>query len=146
MASRVKSKCHFRLTESAFKLRHVSPQEIIKARMIELWGKPNNSRLAREAEMDRASVAKIMNYNRGIGPEVAAKLAKPLGLDPSQLVPPSSERVTVETLLHRLDEERDQAERGRRALARSLKAIHDDLRRIEARLPAEAQPAQEGQS
>lgn len=114
--------------------------------MIELWGKPNNTRLAQEAEMDRASVAKIMNYSRGIGPEVAAKLAIPLGLDPSLLVPAPSERVTLETLLHRLDEERDQAERGRRALARSLKAIHDDLRRIEARLPAEVQPAQEGQS
>ena len=114
--------------------------------MIEVWGKVNITRLAKESGVDRSSVSKILNYKRGIGADVAAKLANPLGLDPSAIVPPKAERVTLETVLRRLDEEREQAEKGRRALARSLVAIGADLRRIEARLPAEAPPAQEGHS
>lgn len=112
---------------------------------MELWGEVNIALLARESGVARESVSKILNYKRGLGYEVAAKLARPLGLEPSELVPPKSERVTLETLLRRLDEERDGAEKGRRALARSLAAIHADLRRIEARLPVEAPSGQEAQ-
>lgn len=143
MASRVKSKCHFRKPEIAGNLGHVTPQEVIKARMVELWGKENITRLARDSGVDRSSVSKILNYKRGLGDDVGPKLAEPLGLAWEAIKPPEAEPVNLGTLLRRLEEAREQAEVGRRALARSLKAIHADLRRIEARLPREAQPNQE---
>lgn len=102
--------------------------------MVELWGKRNVARLADESGVDRPSVSKILGYKRGLGEEVAAKLAIPLGLEPSALLPPKAERVTLAHLGVRLEDIADAGARTRVALLESLASIDARLSQIEAQL------------
>jgi len=70
--------------------------------MLELWGERNIARLARDSDVPRESVSKILGYKRGIGEEVAAKLAGALNLDSAALLPPATEVVSLASLDRRL--------------------------------------------
>lgn len=113
--------------------------------MIELWGERNVARLARESGVPRESVSKILGHKRGLGEEVAPKLARPLELDPSVLLPPPSERVTLQTILRRLDEVEASLEERGQIVADALDRVTTLLERLvaQARLDTERAKATE---
>lgn len=80
----------------------MTPQEIIETRMLELWDERNVARLARESKVPRESLAKILGYKRGLGRDVAAKVALALDIDVQDLLPPEAEAVTLGSLDRRL--------------------------------------------
>jgi transcriptional regulator with XRE-family HTH domain len=91
------------------------------------------------------SPSSVQRWEAGKLPPVRRllRLAELLEVEAEVLIEPRGAVERDDQLVRLLKEEREQAEVGRRALARSLKAIHDDLRRIEARLPQEVQPSRE---
>lgn len=111
--------------------------------MVELWGKRNVARLSRESGVARESVSKILSYKRGVGLEVASKLAAPLELDPSQLVTPQVEPMNLASVVRRLEALAAQADAGRQMVIENLASIDARLSQIERSLGLPA-PAASG--
>jgi hypothetical protein len=119
----------------------VTPQEVIEARMLELWGKRNLARLERESDVPRESLSKILGYKRGLGPEVAAKVAGALSLDVADLLPPAEEAVTMVSLDRRLQSLEAQVRDSGKQTARAIRALTRATERLERQLTDEAPPA-----
>lgn len=117
--------------------------------MIELWGKRNVARLAKESGIARESVSKILGYKRGVGPEVAPRLAAALELDPSALEVPQAEPVTLASIAHRLEAIEtgvrgiyEELEKGRRSFADTLEALEAGIADVDERLSRQLGGAQ----
>lgn len=118
--------------------------------MVTVYGGRNVTRLARESGVPRESLSKILAYRRGLGPDVASKLAGPLMLSAEILLPPAEEIVTLGTLARHLaalgasvEQIQRQAQVGRNSLSDGLEKIDDRLARIERRLFEEDDRARE---
>jgi len=97
--------------------------------MLELWGRRNLARLARESGVARESVSKILSYKRGIGVEVAPKLAAPLNLEPTDLLPPVAEAVSLASLDRRLQGLEGQVERAVTLMEEALRLLREARKR-----------------
>lgn len=106
--------------------------------MLALWGKRNVARLARESGVARETISKILGYKRGIGTDVAPKLAPPLGLDPEDLLTPRAESPNLGTVLARLAELRELVESTGKDTTRSIGALSRAIASLERRLDDEA--------
>ena len=111
--------------------------------MMYLWGERNIARLARESGVPRESVSKILSYKRGIGDEVAEKLAGPLELTASDLVPPATEAVSLVSLDRRLEGLEELVRDSGKDVTRAIRALTRAIERLERRLDDEAPPATE---
>lgn len=117
--------------------------------MVELWGKRNVARLAKESGVARESVSKILSYKRGVGPEVGPRLAAVLQLDPAELESPQARPVTLVSIDHRLESLEaevhrifEELERGRLAFREVLESLEAGIVSVDERLSGELGGAQ----
>lgn len=106
-------------------MRHVTYEgttgnRVKRAREAKGW---TQERLAREANADRSQINQIEKDKRGLGQDVAERLARALGVEITDLLPPKDERVTLSQVDRRLRELEGAELVTREDLERSLDAL-----------------------